>query len=261
MSYRPDRVRLEHSTGRAFLLLDDVAYVEPGSRPHAAHAGLSTDFATIPHSLWSVIAPFGQVSLPAIVHDQECQDARNMVPRRSAKARLFRARADARFHRGLLERGVPRFRAAMMWAGVSLGRYWDHGGHVQRFVMLCQLVAGYAAIAWGAFHVGEWGGWAAIAAPAVAAAAWWRSAPAMLLAQYPGLIILAIGFVNFVASLLEWLPNVVFGARPVEASPARKERTSRGGRRARGEESAERARRRARFRGVGRPPGFRILPR
>ncbi len=259
MPYRPNYVRLQHSTGRTFTLLEDLAYIAPGERKHhTARAGLTTDLATIPHSLWSVIAPFGETSLPSIVHDQECHDAKAIVPQRSRTARRARVAIDARFHQGLLERGVPRYRAAMQWSGVSLGRWWDHGNRFVRLLMVLQLFVGYGAIVWGAFHLSSWEGWAAIGGPALVTVAWGRTCPAMLLAQFPGLPLVAIAFVNFVASLVDWIPNVIFGARKcppsseeIEVAPDRRgKRTKR-----------QRSRRTRPFRGVGLPPGLRILPR
>ncbi len=259
MPYRPNYVRLQHSTGRTFRVLENLTYLGPNGRRHTARAGLNTDLATIPHSLWSVIAPFGEQSLPSIVHDQECADAKRMVPQRSRVARRKRIVVDGRFHEGLLERGVPRFRAAMMWAGVSLGRWWDHGSHAARMLLFVQLFVGYGALVWGAFHLGAWGGWVALCAPAIAAAPWGRTAPAMLLAQYPGLLLVFVGFVNFVASLIEWIPNVILGVRRYPPSPEElevAEEAEAGIARARPME-----RRRRPFRGVGMPPGLRILPR
>ena len=266
MPYRPDYVRLQHSTGRSFRVLQDLTYRDPHGHPFVARAGLVTDLATIPHSLWSVIAPFGQQSLPAIVHDQECKDAKARLPQRCRRRRAERRVTDARFHQALLSRGVPRFRAAMMWAGVSIGRYWDHGGHIQRIWLFAQLMLGWAAILWGGFHTGEWTGWVALGAPVAAALPWGRSAPALLLAQYPGLILVAIGLVNFSASLLEWFPNVVLGARHYRPSREQREAEAEaqgipGGGDELGPRRREGAGIRRPFRGVGLPPGLRILPR
>jgi hypothetical protein len=253
MPFTPDHVHLEHSTGRTFLLLENLTYRARGGHRYTAHAGLTTDMASIPHSLWSVIAPFGEQSLPSILHDQECTNLRDLTPHRSRTRRDQRRYVDARFHEALLERGVPRFRAAMMWAGASLGRYWDHGGHIQRIWLFTQLALGYTAIVWGAFHLGGWTGWAALAAPALAAIVWRRSSPAILLTQYPGLVIITIGLVVFVFSTLEWIPNVILGARVFEPSPEQLERDE--------EVYGIERRRRRPFRGVGLPPGLRILPR
>ncbi|MBN2177231.1 MAG: DUF1353 domain-containing protein [Demequinaceae bacterium] len=257
MPFTPDHVHLEHSTGRTFRLTEDLVYRANGGHRYIARAGLTTDMASIPPALWSVIAPFGQQSLPAILHDQECENLRSLDPRRSKNRRHQRRFVDARFHEALLERGVPRFRATMMWAGACLGRYWDHGGHAQRLWLFVQLALGYAAIAWGVCHPGSWLGWVALASPALAALTWGRSCPAILLIQYPGSVIIAIGFVIFLFSLLDWIPNVVFGSRAFEPSPEQREREEEiaGGHRGRRQKGKRP------FRGVGLPPGLRILPR
>ncbi len=243
MPFTPDHVHLEHATGRTFRLLKDLTYTAQDGRRYTAHAGLITDMATIPHSLWSIIAPFGQQSLPAILHDQECTTLRTLIPKRSRTRREQRRPIDARFHAALLEQGVPRFRAAMMWAGASIGRYWDHGGHIQRIWLFTQLALGSAAIGWGAFHLDDWTGWAALAAPALAATVWGRSSPAVILTQYPGLVLILIGLVIFALSTLEWAPTIIFGARAIEPTPKQLEV----------EEEVFGTRRPRPFRGVGLP--------
>ncbi|MCJ7826644.1 MAG: DUF1353 domain-containing protein [Demequinaceae bacterium] len=257
MPFTPDHVHLEHSTGQTFRLTKDLVYRARGGHRYIARAGLTTDMASIPRALWSVIAPFGRQSLPAILHDQECDDLRTLRPQRSRTRRLQRRPIDARLHEALLERGVPRFRATMMWAGACLGRYWEHGGYIQRLWLFVQLALGYAAIVWGSFHLDGWPGWVALAAPAVAALAWGRAYPAVLLTQYPGFVIITIGLVIFVFSMLDWIPNVIFGARVYEPSPeqAEIEEEAAGGHRGR-----RRGGKRP-FRGVGFPPGLRLLPR
>jgi hypothetical protein len=150
----------------------------------------------------------------------------------------------------------------MMWSGVSIGRFWEHGGHVQRIALLLQLLLGWVAIVWGAFHLpGPWG-WVAFTAPAVAALAWGRSSPAIVFAQYPGLGFLLMALAAFVLATVDWLINIVFGARIPEQStePARGGRASRKRGRKR-ENRRGKGRGRRRFRGVGGPKGLRILPR
>jgi hypothetical protein len=240
--------------------LEDLTYIAPGKRqPHVARAGLDTDLATVPHSLWSVIAPFGQQSLPSIIHDQECHDAKEMVPQRSPAARRARVAIDARFREGLLERGVPRFRAALLWSGVSIGRWWDHSNRVLRLLMILQLFLGYVAIVWGACHLGSWEGWAAMGAPALMTVVWDGTCSALLIAQYPGLPLVAIGLANFGASLAEWLPNVILGARRYPPSPEQLEVEAEANRARQTPRAPSEAKRP--FRGVGLPPGLKILPR
>lgn len=254
MPYRPNRIRLEYSTDGSvlFRVLEDLTYFGPGRVRRTAKAGLMTDLATIPRPLWSIVVPVGAVSLPAIIHDQECKDIRSQPVPRSRKARNRRKAADGRFLEGLLEQGVPRFRAAMMWAGVSLGRYWDHGGRAQRLVMLTQLALGYAAIVASLFQADTWTGWAFFLAPAVAAVAWWRDSRPMLLAQYPGLPIVAIACVNFTVSWLEWIPNVIFGVHTYPPSPEQLE-AEEDGHAGTGRARASRSQRQG-FRGVQMPP-------
>lgn len=257
MPYQPNYVRLQHSAGRTFTLIDDVTFRARGGHRYTARKGLETDIATIPHTLWSVIAPFGRQSLPSIVHDQECSDVRAKPNQRSRPRRHERRAIDARLLDALLEQRVPRFRAAMMWAGVTLGRFWEHGGHLMRLALFTQLFAGATAIVWGLFHTAEWTGWAGILAPAALAAAWGRSAPAILMAQYPGILLFIIMVGNFALSVLEWIPNVILGARWPEG-PTEQDAVDAGVAPAvgGGDQKGDKP-----FRGVGMPPGFQLLPK
>lgn len=257
MPFIPNHVVMEHSTGLHFRLVKNLTYKGRDGDRHVARAGLVTDMASVPRSLWSIIAPFGEQSLPAIVHDQECTDLRKLDRQRSRPRRQQRQAIDSRLYRALLERGVPRFRATMMWSGVSVDRFWEHGGLLQRAALLLQLTLGYAAIVWGTFHAFDPLGWVAMGGPLLATLAWGRSSPAIMFAQYPGLGFLLMAVVAFALSTLDWLINIVFGARVPEQSTlqVKSRKDSRRG--------AERRRGRGKrpFRGVGKPKGLRILPR
>jgi len=257
MPFIPDYAVLEHSTGQDFRLVKRLTYRGQDGHTHTARADLVTDMASVPHSLWSIIAPFGEQSLPAILHDQECKDLRKKEPQRSRLRRQQRRAIDTCFYQSLLERGVPRYRATMMWTGVSISRFWEHGGRVQRVALLLQLMLGWVAIVWGAFHLADPLGWVALVAPAAAALAWGRSSPAIMFAQYPGLGFLLMAIAAFALSTLDWLINIVFGAR-IPEPPAKRTEAQRSPKKRR---HGRRGHPRHRFRGVGGPKGLRILPR
>lgn len=103
--------------------------------------GTVTDLASVPHVLWSFIASYGRQSLPAIVHDRQSYLADGLEPRRALR---FRKEVDRIFREGLREQKVPLFRAWLMWAFVSLERYWRYSPWIA-VVLIGQLVVGVAA--------------------------------------------------------------------------------------------------------------------
>lgn len=89
-------------------------------------SGFSTDGASIPRWLWSVIgAPWdARYARAAIVHDflyvQRGATKRNRYTRRDA---------DRIFYEIMLDDGVPKWRAWAMWSGVRAGGWigWNAG--------------------------------------------------------------------------------------------------------------------------------------
>lgn len=80
-------------------------------------AGFESDGASIPRLLWPLIGPPISSShlIPAVVHDYLC-DTAETYPQRLIGDAVFRAM--------LLEYEVPRWKRAVMWAGVFLqGRF------------------------------------------------------------------------------------------------------------------------------------------
>lgn len=77
-------------------------------------AGYITDFATVPRLLWSIIPPIGRHNRAALLHDY-LYDNR-------IGSRIF---ADKLFKKILLEDGVGRLKAEIMYLGVRIGgRKW-----------------------------------------------------------------------------------------------------------------------------------------
>jgi len=232
MPYVSGTAKLEQVGTRSFRLIEDVVYDDPADDAGAAGAqfraptGMETDLASVPYVLWSILSPFGKQTRPAIVHDYQCvaiPDELKTLPQRSPARRLYRESADARFHAALKLEGVPRFRAAMMWTGVTIGRYWVNGAPWQRWALAAELVAGYVAIVWGALHLTIWQGWVALLAPlAVAVAAWGRSRVPIALAQYPGMLLVVMAITNWLIGVVEWILNMIGGVEKSSQSPSQR---------------------------------------
>ena len=77
----------------------------------------TTDLASVPWPLWSVLAPYGRQLRPALLHDHYCKLA--------GKSASIEARheADDVFRAALRSCDVPPVRATIFWTGVSFGRY------------------------------------------------------------------------------------------------------------------------------------------
>lgn len=270
MTYQPDYVVLRHPVPQSeddedeeysFQLREELKYMGKNGTLHRAKPPLTTDFSSVPHALWSIITPYGRQSLPAIMHDAECQALRKQGPLRTREKRRERRAIDSCFYEGLLEKGVPRYEATVVWSAVSVGRFCEHGSILQVLALFLQLALGYAAIVWGAFHFDDPLGWIAIA-PALAALAWGRSSPAILFVQYPGMGFLLIGVVAYAVYLYNWGINFVFGARArkVKSTRPSPDLSKAKGRMWKGRRGKRIPHERS-FRGVGRPRGLRILPR
>lgn len=73
-------------------------------------AGFRTDLASVPRIFWAFFPPFGRWDEAAVLHDYMYR----------VGGSLSREDADACFHAGMLECGVPEWRAYIMWAAVRL---------------------------------------------------------------------------------------------------------------------------------------------
>lgn len=174
--------------------------------------GQSTDLASIPTVLWSLLAPYGRQLRPALLHDYECYLAR-LAPLRE-EGELIRRAADARFRESLRSEGVEPVRAAVFWAGVSAARMAAF--HLPRLVMLVLSVFG----AWGVLlhawfhHHHCWPTWSVVALVsfAVLAAISARREFALLvvIGWFVFLPLLALTVVSFLTSRIAVLPDLVW---------------------------------------------------
>lgn len=159
--------------------------------------GNRTDLASVPWIFWSFIGSFGRQSAPAIVHDHRCELAL-ALPRDQALEQRFED--DRVFRVGLRQQKMPLFRSWLMWAFVSVERYFRHAPG--RFTMLViQAAIGIAMIV-AAVILGIVAHplWLLLAlAPAVAALLWGRERRLMVWLSYSGALLAPVIAVQFAA--------------------------------------------------------------
>lgn len=151
-----------------------------------------TDLASVPTVFWALIAPYGRQSPAAILHDQQTGESDRIAdPAARIRARVA---IDLRFRRALRSQGVPRLRAHLMWAFVSLQSYFDPAPWRAR-AMLAAIVASVLAV------------WALVVGLAVAPSPWWLlplAVPALALAMFWRVRVL-IGTLLLTGIFLGWL--------------------------------------------------------
>ena len=224
-----DALPLIYRRGRDFQVAEDFLYLNPrdGIRTLVpAHEldlpprdGNSTDFASVPPFLWGLIANYGTQTLPAIMHDALV----GQLLREPEEQRLaLRREADELFRVALIDNGVHRLRARVMWAAVGLESWGRHGGALGR-LLIGQVAVGVlaivAAIALGV-AVSPW--WFALAlAPLLLAAPWGStfglvSTATYLAALYAPLILGAFlaSHVENAIAMIVWLATGCKGPRP-----------------------------------------------
>lgn len=92
--------------------------------------GFVTDFASVPRFLWPLLPPYGRHGRAAVVHDWLYLQRPEVTTR--ARGVMFRdlmprRDADGIFRRIMIESGVPRWKAWLLWAGVRLGGWRSWG--------------------------------------------------------------------------------------------------------------------------------------
>jgi hypothetical protein len=228
-----DALPLVYRRARDFQVAQEFVFCNPrdGSLttipPHALDLpptdGNSTDFASVPPFLWGLIANYGTQTLPAIMHDALV----GQLLREPEDQRLaLRRDADELFRVALIDNGVHRLRARVMWAAVGLESWVRHGGW-RGLVLLGQVALGVlaiiAAVALGV-ALSSW--WFALAlAPLPLAAAWGRSVGLVSSATYLAALYGPLILGAFVASHVEntiamivWISSGFRGPRP-QAEP------------------------------------------
>jgi hypothetical protein len=159
-------VKLAVVPPRRFLLLEGFGYrAHDGSFWDVPADGVSTDLASVPSPLWSLLASYGRQTRPALLHDHITEAALKLADRRAAFE--LRDRGDALFRESLADEGVTSgSRRWTFWAGVTLGKYALHGTFVATVLGLSSLVSLWLAwelLAAASFSAAPWS-WAAVAA-------------------------------------------------------------------------------------------------
>ena len=210
--------------GYRFELRAPFVYIDPISgRPYPvpAQSGqrVDTDLASVPSLVWAFIASYGRQSAPAVMHDVYAAPADDpSAPDRRAELER-RREVDRVFRTALREQGVPKLRAALMWAWVAADRERGVAG-VAGAVFFAQAILGAIVIV-AASVLAFWNiGWLVLAVvPAVAALPWWRLAPLMLLLNYSGAVLSPLVVLQLLAvvpfRIIEAVVELVTGGDPL----------------------------------------------
>ena len=110
--FYPKEVGVTVLDGRRFRLKESLEFVRLNGEYIVVPMGFITDFASVPRALWSLIAPYGKQTLPAIVHDYMY-----------VKGIETKEKADLIFREALKMKGVNVIkRQAMYWAVRMFGK-------------------------------------------------------------------------------------------------------------------------------------------
>lgn len=220
---------LLYRRGRDFQVTEEFQYRHPVDDTLtiiAAHdtslppdGGNSTDFASVPPFLWGLIANYGTQTLPAIMHDGMV----GQLLRQPEYQRLqLRREADELFRVALVDNGVHRLRARVMWAAVGLESHVRHAG-ARGWLLIAQVALGTLAImAAVALSVTLSPWWMlVVAAPAALATLWAGTAPLVIASTYLGALYAPLVLGAFLAAhvegaiaMLVWIATGCRGPRP-----------------------------------------------
>jgi hypothetical protein len=149
--------------------------------------GNRTDLASVPWVFWSFIGSFGRQSAPALVHDHRCELAL-ALPRAAALAQRFED--DRVFRVGLRQQRVPLLRSWLMWAFVSVERYFRHASMRFTLLVLQSALGVLAIIAAVVLGIVVSPLWVALAlAPAAVSPLWGREAKLLVWLAYAGALL------------------------------------------------------------------------
>jgi hypothetical protein len=101
-------------SGKAVILREDLNYIANSGVQYITHAGLYTDLASVPSVLRTTTAVLGagwqQTAAAGILHDGLYKTGR-----------VSRHMADDLFREALVNSGLSKWKARVMWAGVRSG--------------------------------------------------------------------------------------------------------------------------------------------
>jgi hypothetical protein len=143
-------------------LLGDLVWVGSANPPDVitVPAGSTTDFASVPQVFQSFVPRTGAWTKAAVVHDHLCERLRGYTysasfPEHRRIEPTFNAvETDAVFEKIMIEDGVPRWKAAIMWTAVRWaalanparrGDWWSTFDRVALLTVFWLLVVGLIA--------------------------------------------------------------------------------------------------------------------
>lgn len=188
-------------------------------RTHRGKA--TTDLASVPSFLWGVLASYGPQLLPALLHDQRCEDIREAKLQGQHGLFRMRSKADYEFRKALADVGVGRVRRRVFWAGVAAGKYAGYGRfrcallalHIGTGIgALCGLVLSRFGVHWFDWDTRDFG--IVLALALIASAGWWRDWSLPVVAILAGPLLAAVVVFTYAVMF------VVFFTDGVEQAPA-----------------------------------------
>jgi hypothetical protein len=212
-----ETVDLRQVGKKTFQLLRGFYYEDPADRnariPVPAHdttspatGGNATDLASVPPLLWGLIASYGLHTRAALMHDKLCVDAHSVPTWRNA----FRVRreADRLFRVALRESHVPWVRRWLMWAAVSVGRYFSH---VRPLGILLVLHLLATVTVWVAAPFLLDGFWlvVAILVPLLLLLLWGRDAAVITVGCLAAPVVLPVLVIGGLTAVLLWIPSLI----------------------------------------------------
>jgi hypothetical protein len=208
------RIHLVQRTRRLFQLAEPIYYRRRGAivvvtvRPHDLTRGPkcnSSDLASVPTFMWSLVASYGRQSAPALLHDQRMVETSTLPPRAALRQRWT---YDEEFRQALLETDVAQLRARLMWAAVSAENFWSHTPVLGK-LLLASIAAGGLAVLAGAVLAFATGSpvtaAAGVAVAAVLAALWGRHWPVTATLSFAAGIFGPLLAAVWAGQLLLWL--------------------------------------------------------
>lgn len=168
--------------------------------------GNRTDLASVPVLFRGFIASYGRQSAPAIMHDHH----REVTSRPGTADALTQAEEDDRVFRvGLRQQKVPLLRAWLMWAFVSLERYWLYARLRAVLLVVQALLA--VAVVYGSIVLAAGSPlWLlGIGVPAIAALAWGRRYAVMLWLSYGFPLMAPLVLLQLCALAPYWLAELL----------------------------------------------------
>jgi hypothetical protein len=203
----------EHEKAHTYWVPAHEASANPAS-------GDRTDLASVPPFLQGFIASYGRQSGPAILHDHR----RQVTNQLGAADALAAAEEDDRVFRvALRQQKVPLLRAWLMWAFVSVERYWLYA-RWRALLLIAHVVIAIAVVPAAivlAFRSPLW--LLLLAVPAVLAVAWGRRYALLLWLGYGSALMAPLVALQLAAlapfRLIEWLARETIDRPFIDPEP------------------------------------------